>query len=219
MAAKCLLFAGMVVIYAFTALAEEGNTTGSYQVAKYDDRSQYPQGKLDILPLVKVKERFDYYDIDGLTPADLRAEMKRKGTKWDDGKVYAALTSWDLNYDYDITSVGGRYYLSSIKSDVDIVVTLPRLVHSAKPSQQLALSWSSYIENLTLHELGHRDIAVDIAQEIYRTLASIGSSASRYQLDAEARKQVKEKLKRLKQAQVEYDVETHHGKSQGAVLR
>jgi predicted secreted Zn-dependent protease len=218
MAAKLICLICFFVFCTFPARAEEHDATKNITVAKYDDATQSLPKKHDLLTEIQVKENFVYYDIDGVTPADLLSQMKHNGTKWSDGKIYAALTTWNIRYDYDITLLNGRYYLGSIKTKVDIVFHLPRLVPSAKTPDQLATTWKTYIGNLTNHEVGHRDLAVSAGQEIYQILASIGSSTNKSELDQEAKRLVEAKLQRLKKAQVEYDAETHHGKTQGAVL-
>ena len=218
MAARLTCIICFCILYTLPVLAEEGDATRRFKIAKYEDGNQLPLKKSEILTDIKVKENIQYYDIDGLTESDLLAQMKLNGTKWNDGKVYAALTSWNIRYDYDITLLEGRYYISSIKTDVDIVFQLPRLVSSARTPATLTDAWKTYLGNLTKHEDGHRDIAVSTGQEIYQILASIGSFTTGSELDAEARRLVKAKLQRLKQAQMEYDTETRHGKTQGAVL-
>jgi predicted secreted Zn-dependent protease len=219
MVAKCVIGACIAFLCATPVLGEEGNGTHGIQLAKFVEQSQPLPKQQEIPPQVKVKEVFDYYDIDGTTPDELRAQMKRNGTAWNDGRVYAALTTWDIHYHYDITSSNGGYALSAIGTDVDIVIHFPRLKASAKTSQQLTASWNTYLENLKTHEFGHRDLAIGIGQEIYQALSSLGSSASKSDLDREAQRLVKAKFQKLKEVQVAYDVETHHGKKQGAVLQ
>ncbi|WP_183359069.1 DUF922 domain-containing protein [Geomonas limicola] len=175
--------------------------------------------KLTVHPeQVKVQERYQYYDIDGVSADDLRAQMKRNGTTWNDGNVYAALTTWDIRYHYDITSKDGRYELCDISTDVDIVFHMPRLSPGAKAPLPLKTTWEGYYQHLQTHESGHRDIAVRIGEDLYRELAALGSSASRKDLDREAQTLIKTEFRKLKAEQIEYDAETHHGIKQGAVL-
>lgn len=218
MALKCLIIFCITILFSINAISGEVKTTTTYNVAKYDDRKPFIQTNPDSLHQAKFKESFEFYDIDGATPKDLRVQMKKRGTKWNDGKIYAALTTWDVRYDYDITSSNGKYYVSSIKTDVDIVFHLPRLVPTAKTPEQLTASWKIYIENLTKHELGHRDIAVGIGREIYQALASMEGSTNRGQLETEVKREIKAKLHQLQEDQVNYDATTDHGEKQGAVL-
>ena len=206
------------MLCAAPVLGEEGNRAPGIVLSKLMEQDQPLYKQHEILPQVQVKEKFDYYEIDGTTQDELRAQMKSNGTSWNDGKVYAALTTWDIHYHYDITSTNGRYSLSSIKTDVDIVFHLPRLKPSPRTPEQLIASWNTYLGHLKTHEFGHRDIAVRIVREIYQALSSLGSSTSKSELDQEAGNLVQAKFQKLKQDQIDYDMETRHGKLQGAVL-
>ena len=219
MAVHLVIWVCLATLLATPVLGAEGNPTSTIKLAKYlEQELPLLERHEALLPQVKVSEKYDYYDVDGATPDELRSQMKRNGTTWNDGKVYAALTSWDIRYHYDITTSNGRFSLNSIVTDVDIVFHLPRLVPTAKTSQGLTASWNSYLANLRTHENGHRDIAVDIGREIYQVLSTMGSRASRSELEENAKTLLKAKFQRLKQDQIAYDQETHHGKKQGAVL-
>jgi predicted secreted Zn-dependent protease len=218
MAVKCVFGVCFAVLCATPVFGDGGTASGTINVAKFVEQSTPVLRRPEATPRAKVTEKFNLYEIDGSTPDELRAQMKRNGTTWNDGKVYAALTTWDIRYHYEIKSLNGRYYLDSITTDVDIVFHLPRLVPQ-KASEQLAASWNDYLTHLKTHEYGHRDIAVGIGEEIYQVLSSLGSAPSRKELDETATKLVRAKFQQLKQAQVDYDQETHHGKLQGAILR
>jgi predicted secreted Zn-dependent protease len=217
MSAKCVIGVCLAVICATPAFGDGGNGANTVQLAKYLEQGRPGLRLAEMPPQVKVTEKFNLYEIDGSTPDELRAQMKRNGTTWNDGKIYAALTTWDIRYHYEIKSADGRYSLDSIKTEVDIVFHLPRLVPQ-KASLQLTASWDDYLAHLKTHEFGHRDIAVGIGQEIYQGLSALSSASSKKELDEAANKLVREKFQHLKQAQVDYDQETHHGKKQGAVL-
>jgi predicted secreted Zn-dependent protease len=218
MFAKWVIGACIALVCAAPVLGEEDGGVRNLKVSKYIEQGQAFQKLHELSSSVKVKENFEYYDITGTTSEELRAQMKRNGTTWNDGSIYAALTTWDIHYNYDITSVDGRYVLSSIKTDVDIVFHFPRLLPSAKTPEQLITSWNSYLEHLKTHEFGHRDIAVGIGQDIYQALSSLGSSSSKRELDREAKNLINARFQSLKEVQVEYDLDTHHGIKQWAVL-
>jgi predicted secreted Zn-dependent protease len=237
MVGRFVIGACMAVLCAAPVLGEEGIRGNNVILSKFVDPGQSPQStgqslqstdqsqqskqplqiKSEMPPQVKVTENFEYYDIDGASPDELRAQMKRNGTTWNDGRVYAALTTWDIRYHYDITGTDGTYRLSSIGTDVSIIFHMPRLT-PVKAGEQLSLSWNNYLEHLKTHEFGHRDIAVDTAREIYQSLAALGSFSSKTELDNEAKSLIKARFKHLKEAQIDYDAQTHHGIKQGAVL-
>jgi len=209
---------GVCFVMACAVPATGGQKT-NVTLAKFVELEQPHVGPLKLSPQVKVKESFQYYDIDGLTQDELRSQMKRNGTTWNDGKVYAALTCWDIRYHYDVNSTDGKFRLTGVRTDVDIVFHMPRLIPSAKTPNDLKTSWNEYLEHLQTHESGHRDLAIKIGEEIYQALSSLGNFANKSDLDRAAQAVVQARFEKLKQVQVDYDVETHHGVLQGAVLK
>jgi predicted secreted Zn-dependent protease len=142
--------------------------------------------------------------------------MKHQGTKWDDGKTYAALTTWNINFRYDITDDDGRCAVKKVRTDVDIVYHLPRRITTANPV--FTPMWDRYMRHLKKHEYGHKDITVKMAGEINEVLASLPSFSSTQALEREAKRRTDEKLQQLKELQLAYDNETRHGETQGAIL-
>lgn len=167
---------------------------------------------------LKVNEKYKLYYVDGSTPDQLRKQMRKQGTKWNDGATYAAETSWDIRYDYDVFYEDGRCFVKSVRTDVDIVYYLPHKTSSASNPELQGL-WDDFMTQLKRHEFGHKDIAVKTAAEINEILSSLGSFSSKSELEREAYRLTEEKFRRMKEVQIEYDHETRHGETQGAVLR
>ena len=166
---------------------------------------------------LNVRERYEYYDIIGNNIDELQKQMNKNGTRWHDGIVYTGLTSWKIDYVYDITSKNGRYAVKSASTKVDIVYRMPRM-RLAVPDLELTALWNGYQERLQHHEFGHKDLAVKAASEVNEILATMPSYGSADELAQEVTRRAEEKFKRLKQIQVAYDHETRHGETQGAVL-
>ena len=167
---------------------------------------------------LKVNEKYELYDIDGTSADQLRRQMRQQGTKWHDGETYAAETSWDIRYGYDVFYEDGKCSIKSVKTDLDIVYHLPHKVPSASPSG-LTAAWDDYLAHLKRHEFGHKDLAVKAAAEINEVLASVGSFSTLDQLEKEVVRKTEEQFRHLKKVQIEYDNETRHGETQGAILR
>ena len=166
---------------------------------------------------LKVKEKYQYYDVDGINVDELRRQMRTNGTKWDDGKVYAALTSWDIRYSWEVFYEDGKCFVKSVKTDVEITYSLPRRIPMNQDPTFTAM-WDDYVMRLKEHEFGHKDIAVKTAGEINQVIASLEGFSSEWELEREAKRRASEKLRQLKTLQVAYDDETRHGETQGAIL-
>lgn len=193
------------------SLSEAGQTQSD--TAQSSPRQKKPEVSCEL----KVREKYRYYDVDGTDVDQLRKQMKQQGTKWNDGKIYAAVTKWDIRYSYDVTYEDGRYAVKSVKTDVDIVYHLPRRIAAAQDPELTEL-WEEYLVALMEHEFGHKDLAVKAAGEINQVLAALDNFDSRKALDREADRRTEEKFRTMKKHQVDYDEVTHHGETQGAVL-
>jgi predicted secreted Zn-dependent protease len=175
------------------------------------------QSKPEVACELKVKERYEYYDLDGRDIGDLSRQINHNGTRWNDGRTYAAVTSWDIHYGYDVSNDDGKCAVKSVKTDVEIVYRLPRWTRLGSDPKMDAV-WEKYMAHLKRHEFGHKDIAVQTAGEINEILASLGSYSNESDLEKEATRLTEEKLQRLKESQIGYDHDTRHGETQGAVL-
>ncbi|ACH37559.1 protein of unknown function DUF922 [Citrifermentans bemidjiense Bem] len=163
------------------------------------------------------KERYTYYEISGKDVDDLRREMNQRGTVGEDGRVYSALTSWDINFSYDIAQDASGYRVKSATTNVDIEYRLPR-VGASCTDPELNLVWARYSERLQQHEFGHKNLAIQAASEINELLASLPAFPTADALAAEITRVTDEKFRVLKEKQVGYDDETRHGETQGAIL-
>lgn len=166
---------------------------------------------------LNVKERYEYYEIRGKTLDELRLQMRSNGTKWNDGKVYSGVTSWDIKYFYDIGDDACGYGVKSAKTTVEIVYRLPRLAAEVS-DPELEAAWNAYMERLQHHEFGHKELAVRTASAINEIFATLPSFGSVDLLSQEISKRTEEKFRQLKETQVLYDDETRHGETQGAIL-
>ena len=185
-------------------------------IAKYDDSSPVPAKKMDFR--TEITEEHEYYDVSGTTPEEIRHHMTKNGTKWDDGQTYDAVTTWDIRYRYDTTREGGGCYVTSAKTKIGIIFRYPRFTPQPETPESVLNRWNTYMNNLQLHEIGHRDLAVDAAHEISESLSAMGSFTTCREADKAVAAVAKEKLGRMKQSQKDYDATTRHGATQGAVF-
>ena len=210
-----LIVASMLCTSSF-AMAGTVNPERPVQVAKLYD--QEPLITLTKEPVLNINESYRYYDVKGTSTDEVRKQMRKNGTKWNDGHVYAALTTWNIKYNYGITKRNGAYVVSSVETNIDIKFDLPRWKPGSTPPAHMASQWDNYSERLIEHENGHRDLAVNAAAEVNKVLSTLGSFSSKQELQQEADRRVKAALDQHKKTQVAYDDHTSHGITQGAVL-
>lgn len=220
MTGRCLLPIVFALFFcASPTLAGVANSSEHLHVVKNSaDENLFRQKSQEVPRAVRLDESYDFYDIEGSSVAELKQQMRQAGTKWNDGKVYAALTTWDIRYHYDITEEAGTYSLKSVVTDISVVYHLPNWTDVASAAPELAGQWETYMKHLMEHEYGHKDLSVKAAAEISQALAELGSFSSKEQLEKNVKRLVEAKFKRLKELQIAYDDETRHGIQQGAVL-
>jgi predicted secreted Zn-dependent protease len=102
---------------------------------------------------------------------------------------------------------------------MDVVVkgtmTLPRWTQEASASAALAMKWRSFATALRLHEEGHYAHGLKAGEEIEalgRYFRVAGSCAT---IEEAFRAQARAIIDKYRAADVAYDAETRHGKTQG----
>ncbi len=165
-----------------------------------------------------MKEQYEYYEVCGCCEADVKHSLKQKCISWNDGKKYDAVTSWKMKWDYGRNQDGQACTADSFTVTVDITYRLPKWAKSADAPQQLADKWETYEKNLTMHESGHRDRAVDAAAELTKAVAELSPSRTCAELDRYVKALASAEMKKLDYDQKQYDIDTAHGATQGAVF-
>ncbi len=167
---------------------------------------------------VAVSQQYQYYDVSGATPDQIRAEMNQNGTKWDDGRTYDSVTTWNLKWTYDYDCSNHTCRAGGFKTNVDITFRFPKWIQPADASQDLIAKWDTYMQHLITHENGHRDMAVAAAEQLCRDVQTLPLAESPEALDKEIQALASNEMDRLNTDEKQYDVTTIHGTTQGAVF-
>ena len=153
--------------------------------------------------------KIEYYDISGSTASELRQSLDTLSPVDKNGYRSDARTDWYIRWYW----IGFGLKWCALRSAVtatQIVVTLPRWDAPPDASDKLVTKWNAYMLALVEHEKGHVDLAVarfpDVAQAIQEAACDT----------ADARAEAV--LSELRDADLRYDHETHHGATQGAVF-
>lgn len=165
-----------------------------------------------------VTERYEYYDIAGNCEHDLQCELKKNGVPWKDGRTYDSLTSWDVKWNFGLESSPDACTAGSFQVFVDILFRYPRWVPPADAPASLVEKWNAYMSSLIIHENGHRDMAVDAAEDLTQAIAALPPASNCGDLKRSVRKLCRQRMKQLQEDAKLYDEATNHGGLQGAVL-
>ena len=181
------------------------------------DTDLRPGMKSSVIPPV-VTEKYEYYEVCGCNEKELQCDIKKKCILWSDGKKYDAVTTWNVNWDYGYDNAPQSCAADSFRVTIEILFRYPKWARTHDASPQLVEKWDQYMKNLTVHENGHRDIAVQAAEKLSRAVAALPPASTCVELDRRVRALYRARMAKLDQDQREYDATTNHGVTQGALF-
>ncbi|HYA86826.1 MAG TPA: DUF922 domain-containing protein [Nitrospirota bacterium] len=209
---KITLFCILLISIAIRVFAAQDKV----EVASVDKDTRLQMINADVSPVVT--EKYEYYEVQGDSISTLRCDMDHNSCRWDDGKRYDSITSWRVKWDYGHDRAPQSCAAVAFKASVEVVFRYPKWVHDDGVSQALVAKWNTYMKNLTVHENGHRDMAVEAVAELSRAVADLAPAQNCSDLDREVRVLCRLKLKKLNEDEKAYDVSTKHGLTQGAIF-
>ena len=149
--------------------------------------------------------RFEYYDVEGITAADIYASMRVRAPKGANADGVAK-TEWHLRVGWREAKRGGECDVADPLASLSLRVILPRLVNEDAVSPAGLAFWRAAIAGLEIHEAGHARIAWDHRNDFSR--AARGATCKTI------RKIATQTEDRIKALQDDYDRVTRHGITQ-----
>ena len=132
------------------------------------------------------------------------------------GNVFHAYTSWDVYLRYRwYEEADGSCRLTHNVTTLRAEITLPEL-HTLQGA--VGREFSRYVENLRLHEHGHRDIGRKAARRIDEAVMQLPSMQSCRMLEKSAEELRRRILEEAMREERNYDQATQYGRTQGAWL-
>lgn len=166
---------------------------------------------------VVVSEKTQLYDVTGQSLRDVRGQTFVVTPIRVNGKPYAAQCRHVIRWNYKYDSDNDWCMIKSVTVTVNITYTMPRWSGYSSASSDMQEKWNTYYARLTEHEEGHAKLAKEAASDIDREIGT-----ARRRSCQELRQAVNEIgtgiLKRLDDANEEFDAGTKHGHLQDAIL-
>ena len=156
------------------------------------------------------------YPINGSTAAELDAQMQALGPRQHDGARYPGGAQWQISWEYSSAPHGARCRLGQLRVKLTSNITLPHWQQRSQADDELGAAWDAFLVQLELHEQGHVQHGREAAEDIRRALTGLSGSCST--LDQQAAERGKQIIAAYSQRDIEYDAQTRHGQTQGAVL-
>lgn len=170
-----------------------------------------PLAGMDSLPF-SAGEILDAYRFSGTTEIEMREEIDAQ-TPIEGG--FAAFTAYSVRWSFHSNDA-----CRSATWDVHLTIeyTFPEWERSEEADPAVAAAWDRYVDALWCHELGHTAIAVDFVSAFVEAAGSLDAAESCMHLEIAAQDQFDALLVSSNDAQEQYDSETMHGATMGAIF-
>ena len=213
----------VLVLVAVAALAALGARFASPEVLFSPEAASASEGTVagsaaaggEVLSPVYTIIDVNTYELVGASEEVLLAGMRALGPK-SEGSEYFGLTETQLAYRYWKEEAEDGCHLEQIRIDLNVTITLPRWEASRVAPYELRRDWLRFDTALRRHEDGHRQISEQSAREVYHALRSL-RTASCDGMDVAAQRTAERLRDVSEQRQANYDRQTGHGRTQGAV--
>jgi len=156
------------------------------------------------------------YDVGGSTPQAIRTSINAHPERPADpnGAMFDAKTRWEIKLVWTFDTSRGMCRAKNITTYLSITQTFPHWVPTDADGS-LQQEWNDYIVALRLHEDGHKQIALDAANDaIERVRAQTFATCQEFNIAA--RNAVDAATSIGDRRDEQYDDTTRHGATQGA---
>lgn len=151
-----------------------------------------------------------YYEVTGSTADELRIQMNQQGPMdIAEGRHYDSRTDWYVSWTWPGYGTS-ECDLAKVDISYDIKVTAPNWEPASGTDPKLIEQWNRYLHNLALHEQGHVDNIVNNYLRVKDVIQGATCST--------AEQAAQELLDTFRSADLEYDKQTKHGETQGAIF-
>lgn len=156
------------------------------------------------------------YPVRGANAAAISRSIRARGLTTDGGRRVAALYRWNMEARYRWQPTEDGCVMRDVDVRVAVTTTMPRWERPPDPPPGLEASWERYMSAMHTHEEGHRDHVLRAATELRRELLRLERDNCNF-MQGDARDLHDRIVRRWKQLDTEYEIETEHGRTQGAV--
>ena len=171
-------------------------------------------------PRVVLKQnlRKETYVVAGDNASDLRADLDRQRPPSPDGRRFDANVLWSLTWSFHFYPQPRACALADATVDLQMLVRLPVLATNAALSQAVRERWEDFALLLETHEAGHVDTYFEGARNLQDAFAEVQPAASCEELRAALADMGASAIDAIRAADIEYDRQTDHGRTQGATF-
>jgi len=170
-------------------------------------------------PVINISTQ--YYDISGQSHSELLREMARKGPS-SGNKRYWAVTRWYVHYSFNFQPSASGCSVSTVQTHVNIEFIYPRWIDRAKwgssTSQNMRRQWDRMCQALVAHEETHASHGIAAARQIEFDLQKLSNRTNCHTLRRDFENRAQRIIQHYKNADIQFDRRTHHGRNEGVHL-
>jgi predicted secreted Zn-dependent protease len=121
-----------------------------------------------------IKKTYSYFNISGLTGADLERELSKHGPMLaETGIRHPGATKIKLGGSVDYRNSDGRCRVLDAKVTLETHLTLPRWTDRHRANRETVLVWDTLSSDIKRHEERHAEIARQYARKLEKTLEAL----------------------------------------------
>ncbi len=160
------------------------------------------------------------YTVTGKTLNEISAALEQNALAdpHEAGSKYYARTNWLIQGTWSWKPSPRGCEVERGAVSVTITITLPALKTTAGVPPDIVNRWNTFIRNTNLHEQGHAKLALQGARDYQRNLGNLAPAPNCDILQKQLRDLYNRDFETIDRVNVQYDKDTEHGLTQGAVF-
>lgn len=160
------------------------------------------------------------YTVTGKTISDLSKSLEANALPdpHEAGTRYYAHTKWYLSAHWSWKPTQSGCVIGPSDVSIAITMTLPALTTTNGVPADVLNRWSTFIRNTETHEEGHVKLAQQGTRDYQRELGNFPIAADCNVIQSQLSRLFDREFAAIDQANVDYDAQTQHGLTQGAVF-
>ncbi len=160
------------------------------------------------------------YTVSGKTSAELTQSLNSNSLQ-DPHEVtgrYYARTDWFINAHWNTKPTLAGCELDRADIGLVMTMTLPALVSTKNLAVGVFDQWDGFVQHTIQHESGHVTLSLQGAREYQRQVGNVLAARNCDMLDTQLKNLFDTNYKAIDRANTDYDKQTQHGLTQGAVF-
>lgn len=158
------------------------------------------------------------YQIQGKTIAELRRSLNQLRPWKTAARPHDAQTEWRTRMQYRTLTLPGSAWCTNFATVTQITLTLPGWTATNGASEETLREWNRYQRALIEHEAGHARHAREGTVELHRRIKLVEPQPDADSLRQRVDAVLAEVQAEVRKKDADYDRETRHGATQGALF-